>query len=261
VIDLHSHILPGLDDGAADIDVSLAMARAAVAQGVNTMVATPHVNFDYPTPAEDMARAVGHLNVELARAEIALAVLPGAEVAVTKIDSLAPEELGALGLGGGATLLVECPYTTSVPFFEEQVGELQRDRYRVLLAHPERSPLFRDDFDRLDRLVTGGAMTVVNAGSLAGLMGDRSHEAGLEMVAAGLVHAIASDTHDVERRPPGLREAFEIADEELPGLADQIDWYTRDAPSAIISGKRLPARPEPPQRRARRKKRFSFGRR
>lgn len=261
MIDLHSHILPGLDDGAPDIDVSLAMARAAVAQGVNTMVATPHVNFDYPTPAEEMARAVGHLNVALARAEIALAVLPGAEVAVTKIDSLAPEELGAFGLGGGATLLVECPYTTSVPFFEEQVGELQRDRYRVLLAHPERSPLFRDDFDRLDRLVAGGAMTVVNAGSLAGFMGERSHEAALEMVAAGLVHAIASDTHDVERRPPGLRDAFAIADEDLPGLAGQIDWYARDAPSAIISGRRLPPRPKPPQRRARKRKRFSFGRR
>lgn len=261
MIDLHSHILPGLDDGAPDIDVSLAMARAAVAQGVNTMVATPHVNFDYPTPAEEMARAVGHLNVALARAEIALAVLPGAEVAVTKIDSLAPEELGAFGLGGGATLLVECPYTTSVPFFEGQVGELQRDRYRVLLAHPERSPLFRDDFDRLDRLVAGGAMTVVNAGSLAGFMGERSHEAALEMVAAGLVHAIASDTHDVERRPPGLRDAFAIADEDLPGLAGQIDWYARDAPSAIISGRRLPPRPKPPQRRARKRKRFSFGRR
>jgi len=56
VIDLHSHILPGIDDGSPDVDVSLAMARAAVAQGINTMVATPHVNFDYPTPAEDMAR-------------------------------------------------------------------------------------------------------------------------------------------------------------------------------------------------------------
>jgi protein-tyrosine phosphatase len=261
VIDLHSHILPGLDDGAPDIETSLTMARAAVAQGVNTMVATPHVNFDYPTPAEDMASAVGHLNVALARAEIALAVLPGAEIAVTKIDSLAPEELAALGLGGGATLLVECPYTTSVPFFEQQIGLLQRDRYRVLLAHPERSPLFRDDIERLDRLVTGGAMTVINAGSLAGLLGDRSRETALELVAAGLVHAVASDSHDVERRPPGLRKAFEIADEELPGLADQIDWYARDAPAAIISGTRLPPRPEPPERRARKKKRFSFGKR
>jgi protein-tyrosine phosphatase len=261
VIDLHSHILPGIDDGSPDIAHSLAMARAAVAQGINTMVATPHVNFDYPTPAEEMARAVGHLNVALARAEIALAVLPGAEVAVTKIDSLGPEELGALGLGGGATLLVECPYSTSVPFFEEQIGELQRNRYRVLLAHPERSPLFRDDFERLDRLVTAGAMTVVNAGSLAGLLGDRSREAALELVASGLVHAVASDSHDLERRPPGLRKAFEVADEELPGLADQIDWYARDAPAAIISGKRLPPRPKPPQRKQRRKKRFSFGKR
>jgi hypothetical protein len=72
---------------------------------------------------------------------------------------------------------------------------------------------------------------------------------------------VASDSHDIERRPPGLRKAFEIADEELPGLADQIDWYARDAPAAIIAGKRLPPRPEPPERRTRKRKRFSFGKR
>jgi protein-tyrosine phosphatase len=260
VIDLHSHILPGLDDGAPDLEASLAMAQAAVADGVNTMVATPHVNFDYPTPAENMARAVGHLNVALARAEIALAVLPGAEIAVTKLDSLGPDELGALGLGGGATLLVECPYTTSVPFFEQQIDELQRSSFRVLLAHPERSPLFRNDLDRLDRLVRSGAYVVVNAGSLAGRLGDNSRESVFEIVAAGLAHAVASDSHDPERRPPGLRAAFEAADVELPGLVDQIGWYTLEAPTAIISGRKVPPRPEPPQRRAK-KRRFRLGRR
>lgn len=261
MIDLHSHILPGIDDGAPGIEASLAMARAAVADGVNTMVATPHVNFDYPTAAETMAQGVGHLNVELARAEIALAVLPGAEVAVTKIDSLAPEDLGVFALGGGATLLIECPYTKSVPFFEEQVGELQREGYRVLLGHPERSPLFRDDYDRLERLIAGGAMTVINTGSLSGLLGERSREAAYDMVAAGLVHAVASDSHDVERRPPGMRDAFEAADAELPGFAEQIGWYANDAPAAIVSGRRLPPRPDPPQRRKSEKRRFRMLRR
>src|SRR4051794_8548241 len=188
------------------------MARAAVADGVTTMLATPHVNFDYPTQAEDMGRRVGELNVALARAEIALAVLPGAEVAITKVDSLDPDELARLGLGGGATLLIECPYTASAPFFEKQVGLLQSDGYRVLLAHPERSPLFRDDIERLRRLTVGGVMTVVNAGSIAGHLGDRSHESALDMIAQGLVHAVASDSHDVTRRPPGLRAAFDAAD-------------------------------------------------
>jgi protein-tyrosine phosphatase len=261
VIDLHSHILPGLDDGARDIEGSLAMARAAVEDGVSTMIATPHVNFDYPTAADDMAHAVGELNIALARAEIALAVLPGAEVAVTKIDSLGPEDLDAFGLGGGATLLIECPYTTSVPFFEEQLAELQRSRFRILLGHPERSPLFRDDYERLERLVEGGALTVINAGSLSGLLGERSQEAAYDLVAAGLVHAVASDSHDTRRRPPGMRSAFLAADEELPGFADQIDWYTDAAPAAILSGRRLPARPSPPKRRKGGKKRFRMLRR
>ena len=260
MIDLHSHILPGLDDGSPDLEASLEMARVAVAGGINTMIATPHVNFDYPTSAEDMARAVGHLNVALARAEIALAVLPGAEIAVTKLDSLDTEELDAFGLGGGNTLLIECPYTTSVPFFEQQVVELQKGSHRVLLAHPERSPLFRGKVERLERLVTAGAMTVVNAGSLSGTLGENSRESAYELVAAGLVHAVASDSHNVSSRPPGLRTAFEVADEELPGFADQIRWYTVEAPKAILGGAKLPPHPAPPQRRAK-KRRFRLGRR
>ena len=256
MIDLHSHILPGIDDGAPDMDASLEMARAAVADGVNTMIATPHVNFDYPTAADDMSRAVGHLNVALARAEIALAVLPGAELAVTKIDSLDADDLSAFGLGGAKAVLLECPYTTSVPFFEDQVADLERRGYRVLLGHPERSPLFRDDLDRLRRLVDNGALAVVNAGSIAGLLGERSREAAYDMVAAGWIHAVASDSHDVRRRPPGMTAAFAAADEELPGIADQIGWYTADAPGAIIGGRPLPPRPDPPQRRKAPKKRF-----
>jgi protein-tyrosine phosphatase len=253
LIDLHSHILPALDDGAPDLETSIAMARAAVEGGVTTMVATPHVNFDYPTESQDMARGVGELNVALARAQIPLAVLPGAEVAVTKIDSLDPNELARLGLGGGRTLLLECPYTTSVPFFEQQIGLLQRDRYRVLLAHPERSPLFRDDVDRLRRLVADGAMTVVNSGSIAGHLGEGSRKTALDLIAQGLVHAVASDSHDVRHRPPGLRAAFEAGDAELPGLALQIDWYVTDAPTAIISGRALPPRPAPPKRAKKRR--------
>jgi protein-tyrosine phosphatase len=248
LIDLHSHILPELDDGSPDLETSIAMARAAAAEGVQTMLATPHVNFDYPTAPAQMSSAVGHLNVALARAEVALAVLPGAEVAVTKLDSLSDDDLRALTLGGGDTLLLECPYTTSVPFFEQQVGDLQQAGFRVLLAHPERSPLFRSDFDRLRALVRGGAYVVVNTGSLIGRFGERSHTTAIDLVAEGLVHAVASDAHDLERRPPGLRSVFAEADALLPGFAAQAEWYALEAPSAIISGDRLPPRPLPPAR-------------
>ena len=259
MIDLHSHILPGLDDGSPDLETSLAMARAAIADGVHTMVATPHVNFDYPTTPAQMASAVGHLNVALARAEVALAVLPGAEVAVTKLDGVG-DDLRHLTLGGGTTLLLECPYTTSVPFFEQQIRSLQREGFRVLLAHPERSPLFRSDPERLRRLVEDDALVVVNVGSLLGRLGEKSQEAGLAFLSQGLVHAVASDSHDTIKRPPGLRAAFLDVDDLLPGLAEQVDWYTRDAPAAIVSSKPLPDRPEPPARPARRR-RFRLGRR
>jgi protein-tyrosine phosphatase len=248
LIDVHSHILPGLDDGAPDIDASLAIARAAAAEGVQTMVATPHVNFDYPTPADKMHSAVGHVNVALARAGIAVAVLPGAEIAVTKLEALSEEELGLLALAGGQTLLVESPYTTSVPFLEKLLDDLLARGYKVILAHPERSPLFRADVARLRRLIGDGIYSAVNIGSLAGRFGDRSQETALELMTSNLVHVLASDCHDVERRPPGFKAAVEQAELVLPGIGDQLRWYSRDAPGALLAGRELPSRPEPLER-------------
>jgi len=110
VVDLHSHILPGLDDGADDIEVSLSMASVAVADGVRTMAATPHVNHDYPVDADTMSSAVGDLSAALAEADVPLEVLPGAEISMLRAAELSDEELAALGLGGGRTLLIESPY-------------------------------------------------------------------------------------------------------------------------------------------------------
>jgi protein-tyrosine phosphatase len=248
LIDLHSHILPALDDGAPDLETSVAIAQAAAAEGVQTMIATPHVNFDYPTASDAMHSAVGHVNVALARAEVALAVLPGAEIAVTKLEALSNEELGLLALAGGRTLLVESPYTTSVPFLEKLLDDLLARGYQVVLAHPERSPLFRADISRLRRLIGDGIYSAVNIGSLAGRFGDRSQETALELMTSGLVHALASDCHDVERRPPGFRAGVEEASSVLPGLEDQLGWYCRDAPGALLAGRELPSRPEPLER-------------
>jgi protein-tyrosine phosphatase len=254
LIDLHSHILPALDDGAPDLDMSVAIARAAAADGVQTMVATPHVNFDYPTEPDAMRSAVGHVNVALARAEVAVAVLPGAEIAVTKLEALSDEDLGMFALGGGRTLLVESPYTTSVPFLEKLLDDLLGRGYQVILAHPERSPLFRSDIPRLRRLIGDGIYSAVNIGSLAGRFGDRSQETALELMTSNLVHALASDCHDVERRPPGFKAALEPISAVLPGIEDQLDWYCRDAPNALLTSRELPPRPEPLERARQRRR-------
>jgi protein-tyrosine phosphatase len=247
VIDLHSHILPGLDDGAGDIEVSLGMARIAVEAGVQTMAATPHVNFDYGVESESVMSRVGELNVALARAGIALAVLPGAEISMPRAAQLSDAELESFCLGGGRTLLIESPYVKGVGYVEELLFDLQLRGFRVLLAHPERCPTFQDDPDRLRRIVERDIYCAVNTGALAGGFGRTVRAFAMDLLRGGLVHCIASDAHDEVRRPPGLLAGFEAADEELPGVAAQADWYTRAAPSALIAGKRLPPRPELPE--------------
>jgi protein-tyrosine phosphatase len=246
VIDIHSHILPGVDDGAPDLEVALGMARAAVADGVSTMVATPHVDDRYGLDPPAIGEHVGRLNLALARAGIALAVLPGAEVAHTRAASLSNDALRAACLGHSSTLLVESPYQ-AVSFFDDLLFDLQLRGFKPLLAHPERCVMFQDDPSRLTTLVSRGMYCCVNAGSLAGRFGTKAQKAAITLVKLGVVHVVASDCHDQKRRPPGLSASMEAAELALPGIAAQAEWLTNDAPTALVSGNPLPPRPDLPE--------------
>src|SRR5271163_1297670 len=114
MIDLHCHVLPGIDDGPRTLEESLALARAAADGGVHEIVATPHVSWDHPNEAADIAQRVDALNGHLRDAGIEVRVRPGAELAFTRIADIPEEELAALTLGGGPWLLVEPPFTPSV---------------------------------------------------------------------------------------------------------------------------------------------------
>jgi len=248
MIDLHSHILPGIDDGAPDLDASLALAAAAVADGTRRMVATPHVSGDYDYDLGEIGRRTGELNAALARQELPLAVLPGAEIALARLAGLSDDDLRLLSLGGGGCVLVESPYSSSAPFLDETLFELQIRGFTPVLGHPERSPVFQGDLDRVRELVARGVLCSVTAGSLAGRFGSKARRISLELLAEGLVHSVDSDAHDTRGRPPGLSAGFRAAEEELPGIELQVDWYAREAPAAILAGEPLAQAPEPPQR-------------
>jgi protein-tyrosine phosphatase len=246
VVDLHSHILPGVDDGAPDMATSIAMARTAAADGIRIMVATPHVSFEYALDPADVGRLVGELNLALAREEVPLAVLPGGEIAVTRLAALEAPALRMLSLGAGPYLLVEAPYAGAAPFLEEVLFDLDLRGFRTILAHPERCAMFETDLDRLARLVERGVLCSVNAGSMAGQFGRRVRDFVVQMFRAGLVHNVASDAHDNDVRRAELRWGFERMEDELPGIAEQAPWFTETAPTAIVSGTHVPAPPEPP---------------
>lgn len=249
VIDLHSHILPGVDDGPADLQGSLALARAAVEGGTETIAATPHIDHLFSVDPAEVREAVARLGAELDAAGIPLRVVAGGELNVTRIPELTDEDLRALRLGDGPYLLVEAPLTYSPGSLEQAVYEVRLQGHQVLLAHPERSAALQREPDRLVQLVEAGALCSITAGSMRGQFGDTVRRFTLWMLAEGLVHDVASDTHDHRRRTPDLLAGFQDADRDLPGLAEQAGWYTRDAPAAILDGQALPPRPDPPKRR------------
>ena len=247
MIDLHSHILPGLDDGPRTLEGSLELARGAVAAGTRTILATPHINDDASIDPERIAAGIEELRPALADAEIPLEVLPGGEIAIWRLVDLDDAQLRALALAGGPYLLVESPFSPVVGDFEPMVLDLHARGHRVLLAHPERCPAFQRDPERLERLTGAGVLVQLTAGSMAGAFGTTVRRFSALLLREGLVHVVASDAHDAVRRPPGLRDGFASLERELPGLGEQQTWLTEDVPRAVLDGTPLPPRPPLPK--------------
>jgi protein-tyrosine phosphatase len=244
VIDLHTHILPGVDDGPRTLEGSLDLARAAVAAGTRTALATPHVNDDRSIDADRVAAGLSQLRPALAAAEIPLDVLPGGEIAIWRLADLDDAALRSLALGGGPYLLIESPFSPVVGDFEPLVLDLMMRGHRVLLAHPERCPAFQRDPARLGRLVDAGVLVQVTAASMTGGFGSTVKRFTTDLLRQGLAHVVASDAHDAAKRPPGQVAGFTVL-----GLEDQREWMTELVPRAVLDGEPLPERPPLPRRR------------
>jgi protein-tyrosine phosphatase len=244
VIDLHCHVLPGIDDGPATIDGSLALARVAAAAGTRVLVATPHVNRRYRNDPQEIAHRVAELGERLADAGVlrtdgaVLEVRTGAEVALTQVAGIAPAQLAQLGLGGGRWLLVEPPFTPVATNIDGLLLELQDSGCQIVLAHPERCPAFQRNPEMLQELVGAGMLTSVTAGSFAGQFGTEARRLALALARDGLLHNVASDAHDDTKRPPRVLDDLAQA-----GLAPLAEWLTTAVPTAILDGTPIPARP------------------
>jgi protein-tyrosine phosphatase len=243
VIDLHCHILPGLDDGPMNLDFSLAMARAAVDAGTQLIVATPHIRADFNVVPSEIEPRVDLFNDRLQRERLPLRVLPGAEIGWATAGDLDDVQLARLSLGSGKRLLLESPYGKKPVDLEGIIAGLDKRGFQVVLAHPERCPLFQRNPGRLEKLVANGALCSITAGSMLGRFGQPVRTFTIEMFRRGLVHDVASDGHDHIHRPPGLTAGFEELKAELPGIERLAAWFTVTAPVAILSGKELPETP------------------
>lgn len=172
MIDLHCHLLPGIDDGPQTVEGSLALARVAAELGTHTIVATPHVSWRYGNDSATIDRLAAEIDTAVSEAGLALEVVAGAEVAMTRIPELSTKERSALALGEGPWLLLEPPFSSVLSGLEQLVLELEAEGHRVLLAHPERCQAFHRDTELLESLVHEGVLVSITAGSLAGSFGE-----------------------------------------------------------------------------------------
>ncbi len=239
MIDLHCHILPALDDGARDLDDSVAMARQAERDGIERVCATPHVRHDHDVRIERIAADVAAVQRRLDSEGIAVRVVPGAEVAQTEAPTLSDSQLRAAALGGdGGWLLLE---PAPGPLGEELgalVEQLRQRGLRCVIAHPERhaGEAFEQHLRRLAEqgcLIQWTAQFVADAGD---------EDLALSLARDGLVHVLGSDAHTSHAgRPVALRQAFA----RLAGFLtpEQLAWTVELAPRAIVCG--LPVSPRP----------------
>lgn len=239
MIDLHCHILPGLDDGAAGLEDSVELARAFVSLGILVVAATPHVRDDFPTTPEQLRAGLATLGRELSRRSIPLQVLSGAEISLDVLDRLTPAELRAFGLAANpAYVLLEFPYAGWPLTLSGQAAGLLELGVTPVLAHPERNPDVQADPLRLGELVQAGVLVQVTAASITGLFGRPTRSTALRLVRSGLAHLVSSDAHTSGKRLAALAEVHgAVGDRRL------TRWLTRDAPLAILNGGPWPDRP------------------
>jgi protein-tyrosine phosphatase len=246
VIDLHVHVLPAVDDGPATLDDAVALVAAASQAGTRVMAATSHVSGEHPNGPARLAAARAELEAALAGAGVGVTIAAGAEIAIERLPGLSDADLDALSLGGGPYLLVESPLEPSVGDIEGPLLDLLDRGRRIVLAHPERSPVFQRDPRLLGSLSARGAYTSVTAASFTGRFGKTVRRFTERLLEEGLVHNVASDGHDLRSRSPVMTEGLERVT-QAAGAA-RTRWFTEVVPEAILAGAPVPA---PPRQQAR----------
>jgi protein-tyrosine phosphatase len=231
VIDLHCHILPGLDDGATDLDDSVAMALQAQADGVDVVCATPHVRHDHAVEIGSLPGRVAAVQAELDRRGVGVRVAVGGEVAQTELDRLSDDELRAVSLGAGGWVLLEPAPGPLSAELELCVERVKARGLRAVIAHPERHA----DADlelRLELLAAQGCLVQWTAAFVAD---PALREWIARWARMGLIHLLGSDAHSSRfGRPVALAEGFAALRQVLP--AATVEWMAHTAPASILRG-------------------------
>jgi protein-tyrosine phosphatase len=237
MIDLHCHILPGVDDGAQSLSDSLSMAKMAVEQGIQRIVATPHhMNNAYENPKRSILDRVKDLNEKLREEKIELEVLPGQEVRIhgEMIEGYKAGEI--LPVNHTPYLLVEFPSNHVPRYTEKLFYDLQMNGLIPVIVHPERNQEIMEHPELLYQLVKKGAMTQVTAASICGDFGKKIRNFSIQLVEANLTHFIASDAHNTTKRSFKMRDAFGVIEKKFGN--DMVYYFDENA-ALLIDGKHV----------------------
>lgn len=236
MIDLHCHILPGIDDGSKSLEMSLEMARTAVADGIHTTACTPHIYPGmYMNDAHGITAACELLQAELSRNGIPLKLVTGADV------HLVPGLLTDIRAGKVPTinrsryLLLEPSHHVAPPRFEESVFQLVAAGFTPVITHPERLTWIEDHYSMMVKLIQHGAWMQVTAGALTGMFGPRAKYWGQKFLGEGHTHILATDAHSNGRRLPRMSPAREIAARMLG--REEAERLVQERPLAILENR------------------------
>lgn len=240
MIDLHSHILPGMDDGARDMETALHMADMAVQSGVSAMVVTPHCVSDR---VEQIRDRLAELRSAVRAERIPIRLYSGMEIFGRPDTAALLREGRLLTINGSQYPLIEFAFDTDG---DEETAVLQsviRAGYTPLVAHPERYRCIQEDPEQVNLWARMGCRFQVNRGSLLGRFGPEAREVAWALAGRGFATVVASDSHSATRRTPWLRDVWELLERRLSPAAAM--WLLEENPRRIINNERLPsAEPE-----------------
>ncbi len=225
MIDVHCHILPGLDDGPKTIEESLEMCAIASADAVEAIVATPHMlNGLHEVKRDDILAAVESLNESCRKAGIDVVIYPGADVRVDKeLPRMIKADEVMTVVNRGQHLMLELPEETVPAELAELLFEIQLMGITPVISHPERNFAIQQNVELLRDLVERGNLTQITAGALTGKFGSIVEQSSIKIVQSGFGHLLASDAHDSRRRRPELSEAHAILEKLVgPEEAEQM---------------------------------------
>lgn len=241
MIDIHCHILPGVDDGPGKIEESVEMCRIAEADGIKVVVATPHYNpGKYEFPLDRINRAKESLEEELYKNDISLKLLLGSDVSITPETHKDIESKPEITIGGDRKyILAEFHDSYVPPNWESYLLSLIPKGTVPILTHPERNKWFMDHPLAMETFAKNGGLVQISAMSLTGEFGYEIQDVTINMLENSLVHIIATDAHSVEHRPPLLSDSLKVA-EDIIG-SESARKMVFDNPASVIKG--LPLSP------------------